>query len=92
MHYFWFDVYFKKNIVNACIVKSLISWVIRYLIFFAGNLPPPTTPEEVGARVLAQERHGKRGVSAFYDVSCIFINTCIVPTNTSLHKILHSLL
>ncbi|KAL4220170.1 splicing factor 3a [Mactra antiquata] len=25
-----------------------------------GNLPPPTTPEEVGARVLAQERHGKR--------------------------------
>lgn len=26
-----------------------------------GNLPPPTTPEEVGARVLAQERHVKRG-------------------------------
>ncbi|XP_052217771.1 splicing factor 3A subunit 1-like [Dreissena polymorpha] len=25
-----------------------------------GNLPPPTTPEEVGARILAQERHGKR--------------------------------
>lgn len=23
---------------------------------FVGNLPPPTTPDEVGARVLAQER------------------------------------
>ncbi|CAH1787515.1 unnamed protein product [Owenia fusiformis] len=26
-----------------------------------GNLPPPTTPEEVGARLLAQERVGQRG-------------------------------
>ncbi|XP_060586452.1 splicing factor 3A subunit 1-like [Ruditapes philippinarum] len=33
-----------------------------------GNLPPPTTPDEVGARVLAQERHGKRGTEDEMDV------------------------
>ena len=26
-----------------------------------GNLPPPTTPEEVGARMLAQERFEEHG-------------------------------
>ncbi|WAR28888.1 SF3A1-like protein [Mya arenaria] len=33
-----------------------------------GNLPPPTTPEEVGARILAQERHTKRGGDDEMDV------------------------
>ena len=29
---------------------------VDFAIHELGNLPPPTTPEEVGARVLAQER------------------------------------
>ena len=30
---------------------------------FAGNLPPPTTSEEIGARLLAQERFHDKNVS-----------------------------
>lgn len=31
--------------------------------FFSGNFPPPTTPEELGARILIQERYEKYGES-----------------------------
>lgn len=30
---------------------------------FPGNFPPPTTPEELGARILIQERYEKYGES-----------------------------
>lgn len=31
--------------------------------FLLGNFPPPTTPEELGARILIQERYEKFGES-----------------------------
>jgi hypothetical protein len=33
---------------------------VKYLhiLFFSGNLPPPVTLEQLGARILAQERSG----------------------------------
>lgn len=31
--------------------------------FLSGNFPPPTTPEELGARILIQERYEKYGES-----------------------------
>ena len=36
---------------------------------YIGNLPPPTSAEEVGARVLAQERLEKKGVSVYCPLS-----------------------
>ena len=36
---------------------------------YKGNLPPPTSAEEVGARVLAQERLEKKGVSVYCPLS-----------------------
>lgn len=32
-------------------------------MFFSGHFPPPTTPEELGARILIQERYEKFGES-----------------------------
>lgn len=32
-------------------------------VFVSGNFPPPTTPEELGARILIQERYEKFGES-----------------------------
>lgn len=32
-------------------------------MFFQGHFPPPTTPEELGARILIQERYEKYGES-----------------------------
>lgn len=34
-----------------------------YLPVFSGHFPPPTTPEELGARILIQERYEKYGES-----------------------------
>lgn len=33
------------------------------ILVFKGNFPPPTTPEELGARILIQERYEKFGES-----------------------------
>ena len=30
--------------------------LLKLILFYLGNLPPPTTPEEVGARILQMER------------------------------------
>ena len=44
------ELQFKKH------CKFRIRWTVKTLLFYLGNFPPPTTPEEVGARMLAQER------------------------------------
>ncbi|KAH3897361.1 hypothetical protein DPMN_021549 [Dreissena polymorpha] len=46
-------------------VQNICEGAFKYIhfTFTVGNLPRPTTPEEVGARILAQARHGKRKVS-----------------------------
>lgn len=38
-------------------------WATRSVFCFVGNFPPPTTPEELGARILIQERYEKFGES-----------------------------
>lgn len=42
-----------------------MSWCCSIICapLFPGNFPPPTTPEELGARILIQERYEKYGES-----------------------------
>ena len=47
--------------------KRADCFIICFL--YIGNLPPPTSAEEVGARVLAQERLEKKGVSVYCPLS-----------------------
>ena len=41
---------------------------------FVGNLPPPTTPDEVGARVLAQERFEEEVVVSTIHNTIFYLN------------------
>ena len=65
----------KKTDLNICVcyvsvAYAQIDWhdfVVVETVDFqpneVGNLPPPTTPEEVGARLILQERYEKRPIT-----------------------------
>ena len=75
----------KKNFYN---LRALLHPVRReeradcFIICFLyiGNLPPPTSAEEVGARVLAQERLEKKGVSV-YEPQHVITNSVVCATS-----------
>lgn len=47
-----------------CVCLSSVCVILCYFWpIFPGNFPPPTTPEELGARILIQERYEKYGES-----------------------------
>ena len=47
----------KGKLSKSVIKKSLkLETNLSFTTFMLGNLPPPTTPEEVGARILQMER------------------------------------
>ena len=56
---------------------GIIRFEVRLMseFIFTGNLPPPTTPEEVGARVLAQERFELVGDEVSYQNTNVLVLT-----------------
>lgn len=48
-------------------VSEIVLWLVGVEVdsplLVTGNFPPPTTPEELGARILIQERYEKFGES-----------------------------
>lgn len=49
--------------LNTTFINIMHIIIIYYSYTFTGNFPPPTTPEELGARILIQERYEKFGES-----------------------------
>ena len=67
-------------VASLAVAYAQIDWhdfvvveTVDFQVNEVGNLPPPTTPQEVGARVLAQERYEQMtpGVS-YKDISPMY--------------------